>query len=140
MVDPGGPRAALAGRAARARYAETAQFDEASFTAADRDALAGRWTSLGEDAGHAGGAWPDGLVDDDVALVTPWGFDLEDVDVPVLLVQGGEDRVIPPAHADRLLRRLPRAELWLRPRDGHITVLDACPPALDRLAERHAGR
>jgi len=51
----------------------------------------------------------------------------------VLLVQGGEDRVVPPTHADWLLNRCPRAELWLRPRDGHVSVLDAAPVAMDWL-------
>ena len=51
----------------------------------------------------------------------------------MLVVQGGEDRVIPPAHADALLRALPNAELWLRPRDGHVSVLHACPVAMDWL-------
>ena len=39
MVAPGGLRAALAGREARAAYAETDEFDERSFTAADWAAL-----------------------------------------------------------------------------------------------------
>jgi pimeloyl-ACP methyl ester carboxylesterase len=133
MVAPGGLRAALAGREERARHALTAEFDEDSFTAADRAALAGAWTSLGADAGRAGAAGPEGQIDDDVAYVAPWGFSLAQLDAPVLLVQGGEDRVVPPAHADRLLRGLRRAELWLRPADGHVSVLDACPVALDWL-------
>ena len=73
MVAPGGPRAAAEGREARARYAETEEFDENSSTAADYAALDGAWASLGADAGRAGRAWPDGLIDDDVALVSPWG-------------------------------------------------------------------
>jgi pimeloyl-ACP methyl ester carboxylesterase len=139
MADPGGLRAAQAGREARARHAATAEFDPGSFTAADHAALAGTWRSLGEDAGRAGSAGPDGLIDDDVAFARPWGFDAADVDVPVLLVQGGEDRVVPPAHAHRLLRRCPRAQLWLRPRDGHVSVLDAAPVALDWLLDAAAG-
>jgi pimeloyl-ACP methyl ester carboxylesterase len=107
MVDPSGLQAAVSGRDARARHAETAEFDERSFTAADCDTLAGPWASLGEDAGHAGAAWPDGLIDDDVAYVRPWGFELERVEVPVLVVQGGEDRIIPSAHAERLIRGCP---------------------------------
>jgi hypothetical protein len=51
----------------------------------------------------------------------------------VLVVQGGEDRIIPRHHADLLLGALPRGELWLRPRDGHIGVLAALPVALDWL-------
>jgi len=133
MVAPGGLRASLDGRDARARYAATAEFDVESFTPRDWEALERRWTALGDDAQRAGAAGPDGFVDDDVAYVTPWGFDVAQIEVPVLLVQGGEDRVIPPSHAQWLLRRCPRAQLWLRPRDGHVSVMDACPVAMDWL-------
>ena len=110
MVAPGGPRTATEGREARARYAETEEFDENSFTAADYAALAGAWASLGEDAGRAGRAGPDGLIDDDVALMSPWGFDPTQITTPVLLVHGGEDRVIPVSHSQWLVRRLAAAE------------------------------
>jgi pimeloyl-ACP methyl ester carboxylesterase len=140
MVSDGALRAASAGREGRARYAESAEFDEDSFTPADLAALSGAWASLAEDAGRAGAAWPDGEIDDDVAFTAPWGFDVAAIDVPVLIVQGGEDRIVPPAHADWLMRHCPRPELWLRPRDGHVSVLDACPLAMDWLAaQRGAG-
>ena len=132
MAAPGGLRAATAGPEARARHQETAEFDPASFTAADWAALAGAWAGLGEDAQRAGAQGSEGLVDDDVAFVRPWGFALGDVEVPVLVVQGGEDRVVPPHHADLLLAGC-GAELWLRPRDGHVSVLAAVPVALDWL-------
>ena len=133
MRDPGGLRAAREGRAARARYAETDEFDPESFVAADWAALQGAWRSLGADAMAAGQAGPDGLVDDDVAFASPWGFDPAQIAAPVLVVQGGEDRVVPPAHAEWMVRRCPRPELWLRPRDGHVSVLAACPVAMDWL-------
>ena len=136
MVAPGGPRAAAEGREARARYAETEEFDENSFTAADYAALEGAWASLGAAAGTAGRAWPDGLIDDDVALVSPWGFDVARIEKPVLLVHGGEDRVIPASHSNWLVRRLLAAELWFRPHDGHISVLQAVPVALDWLRDK----
>jgi pimeloyl-ACP methyl ester carboxylesterase len=133
MVSPGGLRAAAEGRGARARYAATEKFDENSFIAADWAALSGPWASLGRDADEAGAASPDGLIDDDVAFVVPWGFDVSAISVPVLLIQGGEDRVTPPRHAQFLLATIPTSELWLRPRDGHISVLNACPVAMDWL-------
>lgn len=133
MADPGGLRAGRQGRGARAEHAETAEFDVTSFTDADWAILEGPWSSLGRDAVRAGQAGPDGQIDDDVAFASAWGFELDAVEAPVLLAQGGEDRVIPPSHAYALLRALPRPELWLRPRDGHISILQACPLALDWL-------
>ena len=88
---------------------------------------------MGADAVRAGDAGPDGLIDDDVAFVSPWGFELSRINAPVLLVQGGQDRVVPPAHAKWLQRHCPRAESWSRPDDGHVSVLEACPAAMDWL-------
>jgi pimeloyl-ACP methyl ester carboxylesterase len=65
--------------------------------------------------------------------MSPWEFDPAQITTPVLLVHGGEDRVIPVSHSQWLIRRLAAAELWLRPRDGHISVLHAVPVALDWL-------
>ncbi len=138
MRAPGGLRASLDGRPARARYAETAEFDPTSFTDADFATLAGPWEVLGADSVRASQDGPDGAIDDDVAYVNPWGCSLAQISAPVLLVQGGEDRVAPAAHADRLLGQCRRAELWLRPRDGHISVLEACPVALDWLVAANA--
>src|SRR3954462_4015148 len=136
MIDPGGLRAAVEGREARVRHAESEQFDDRSFTPEDYDALAGTWASLAKDAGHAGAAWPDGLIDDDVAFVKPWGFELEQVEAPVLVVQGGADRIIPAAHADRLVRGCRHPAPWGRPHDGHVSVLAAVPLAMDWLQLR----
>jgi pimeloyl-ACP methyl ester carboxylesterase len=120
---------------ARERFAATDEFDPSSFTTADWAALAGTWASLGRDAEQAGSEGPEGLIDDDLALAAPWGFDVAGIRVPVLLVQGGEDRVVPPSHADALLRAVPTSEFWLRPRDGHVSVLDACPVGMDWLRD-----
>jgi pimeloyl-ACP methyl ester carboxylesterase len=126
-------RAALLGRAARDIYEETAQFDPDSFIDRDYAALAGSWAALGADVGAASEAGADGLIDDDVAFVQPWGCSVADIQTPVLYAQGGLDRVVPPAHATWLLENTPEAELWLRPHDGHIAVLNACAVALDWL-------
>ena len=78
-------------------------------------------------------AGPDGLIDDDVAFVSPWGFDLSQVRVPALFVQGGMDRIVPAAHGRWQTHATPHGELWLRPEDGHISVLNASLLALDWL-------
>ncbi|WP_431278870.1 alpha/beta fold hydrolase [Leifsonia poae] len=56
MASPGGLSSGLEGRAARAAYAEIAEFDETSFTEADFRMLAGPWSVLGADAQRASGA------------------------------------------------------------------------------------
>jgi pimeloyl-ACP methyl ester carboxylesterase len=126
-------RAAMRGRAARELYEATAEFDPASFVERDYDALAGAWSSLGDDVGLASADGPDGLIDDDVAFVNPWGFEAADVRAPLLLVHGGRDRVVPPSHSEWLAAHCPRTDLWQRPEDGHVSVLDACPDAMDWL-------
>ncbi|TQM45508.1 alpha/beta fold hydrolase [Pseudonocardia cypriaca] len=135
MADDSALRAALAGREARMRHAEQSEFDPAVFTTADFEALSGTWAAMGVDAGAADRAGPDGQVDDDIALVTPWAADLALMDAHVLLVQGEQDRIAPRTHAEQLARTLPQSELWFRPDDGHISVLDACPQAMDWLLE-----
>lgn len=136
MASPAGIRSAFRGRDARAAFEETAEFDPNQFVAADFAALQGGWASLGQDVGRSEAFGPGGLIDDDVAFASPWGFDLADVDAPVLVVQGALDRVVPPAHGEWMARTLPHAEFWLRPDDGHVSVLDAVPTALDWVRER----
>ncbi|MET3770122.1 pimeloyl-ACP methyl ester carboxylesterase [Marisediminicola sp. UYEF4] len=134
-------RAAMAGRRAREHWEQIEEFDPESFSARDYAALEGGWSSLGADVGVAAADGADGLIDDDLAFVSPWGFDVAGIEAPVLVVQGGLDRVVPPAHADWFARRLAHSELWSRPDDGHISVLDACPAAMDWIlssAEIHA--
>jgi pimeloyl-ACP methyl ester carboxylesterase len=81
----------------------------------------------------AGG--PDALIDDDLAYVSPWGFDPAAIDVPVLVVHGDADRVVPVAHGAWLADRIPTAERRVGPGDGHISILSsAAEPALEWLA------
>lgn len=136
MAAPAGIRSAFEGRVARAAFEQTASFDPSQFVAADHAALEGAWASLGGDVGRSAAFGPDGLIDDDVAFASPWGFALDDIAVPVLVVQGELDRVVPPAHARWQAARLSDAELWLREGDGHVSVLDAVPAAMDWILER----
>ena len=135
MHSPDALIAAREGRDARARFAETDEFDEAIFTPADWAALNGTWGAVGRDAGAAAGTGPDGLIDDDVAFATPWGLDLETIRCPAILAQGVDDRVIPRQHGEWLARHVPGAELWLREGAGHVSIMDAIPEALDRLLQ-----
>jgi pimeloyl-ACP methyl ester carboxylesterase len=130
--------AAREGRAARARFAETDAFDEAIFTPADWAALGREWGAVGQDAGAAEPNGPDGLIDDDVAFAQPWGVDLGTIRAPVILAQGTDDRVIPRQHGEWLAAHVPGAQLWLREDDGHVSVMDAIPAAVDRLISGQA--
>ena len=77
-----------------------------------------------------------GLVDDDLAYVAPWGFDPIHVAAPTLIVHGSDDRMVPSSHGEWLASRCPSAELWLRPGEGHISVLTSAPAALEWLRVR----
>ena len=76
------------------------------------------------------------MVDDDLAYVAPWGYVPEQVVAPLLLVHGEQDRMVPSSHSRWLAERVPGAELWLRPDDGHICVLSSAEDTLAWLAAR----
>ena len=131
--------AAAEGRAALEDRLASTEFDPEQFTPADHAALAGAWSWLGAIAGQAMEGGPGGMVDDDLAYVAPWGFDPGQVTSPVLFLHGGQDRIAPRSHAEWLSRHVRSAELWLRPDDGHISVLNSGAAALDWLRE-HASQ
>lgn len=135
MAAPDALRSAqLGGRHGRATFAETDTFDPGQFTASDWAALQGPWSAVGQDAGAAEALGTDGLIDDDLSFVAPWGFDPATITVPTRIVHGADDRVIPLAHGRTLAASIPGAGLWVRPDAGHVAVLEALPEALDWLA------
>ena len=139
---PGGVatlQAAAAGREAKERYESSAPEGDPGFIDADFAALGGEWSWFNKVVGPAMRAGPAGLIDDDLAYVAPWGFEPSGVDVPVLLVHGGQDRIAPVAHAEWLASRIHTAELRVQPADGHISVLSSAADALEWLAARAAG-
>jgi pimeloyl-ACP methyl ester carboxylesterase len=103
---------------------------------ADRRALAGRWRWLETVTGPEAGAGPEGLADDEVAFVAPWGFDPATVVAPVLLLHGADDPVVPTDHSRWLARRCPTAELRIGPGDGHVSILESAGSALEWLLEQ----
>jgi pimeloyl-ACP methyl ester carboxylesterase len=64
-----------------------------------------------------------GWVDDDIALVHPWGFDLASIKCPVSLLHGDEDRVVPVNHSVLMAREIPAASLRQTTGDGHFSIL-----------------
>lgn len=126
-------RAAAAGLAEKERYEASAEYDPEMFAQQDHAALEGEWSWFGSVVHPAIESGPGGQIDDDIAYVTPWGCDPTEMTVPVLLLHGERDRVVPSSHGEWLARHCPRAELRLYPDDGHISVLHAAADALDRL-------
>lgn len=125
-------RAATSGRAAlRAHWAQTEPEDmSAFFTEADVAALGGDWSWLAGVTGKAIEQGNEGMLEDTLAAVQPWGFHPGNIDVPVLVMHGGNDRMVPTDHGRWLAARCPTAALRLIPEAGHITVLDGAPDAL----------
>ena len=133
-IAPGGQaelRAARAGRSALEEHLKTAEFDAESFTPADQAALSADWSWLAGIAGKAFDQGPDGMIDDNLAYVAPWGADPTAVEAPVLFLHGVDDRMVPAAHSRWLAGQCRSAELWLRPGEGHVSVLRTAPAALD---------
>ena len=64
-----------------------------------------------------------GWMDDDLAFVEPWGFDISQITVPVELWQGNDDFMVPHAHGYWLDSKIPTAKLNFVPGEGHISLL-----------------
>jgi len=61
----------------------------------------------------------EGSWDDCVAQLTPWGFDVAKISVPVLLLHGGQDRAVPFSHGQWLAAHIPGVETWFFDDEGH---------------------
>jgi pimeloyl-ACP methyl ester carboxylesterase len=74
----------------------------------------------------------EGWWEDSVAFSGPWGFELDQISIPVLVVHGREDMFVPFGHGEWLAAHVPGAEAWLLDNDGHVTLLE------NRIGEVHA--
>jgi pimeloyl-ACP methyl ester carboxylesterase len=72
-----------------------------------------------------------GWFDDDIAFVTPWGFDLDAIAVPVSVWHGGDDRFVPYSHGEWLAAHVPGARVHLYDDEGHISLVRQLPRILD---------
>ena len=63
-----------------------------------------------------------GSVDDTLAFIRPWGFDLADLRVPVLITYGDDDTSCPVTHGDFLVAMVPNAIVIETPGGGHFST------------------
>jgi pimeloyl-ACP methyl ester carboxylesterase len=65
-----------------------------------------------------------GWLDDDLAFIAPWDFDLDLLSGrPVSIWQGGQDLMVPRAHGSWLASEVKGAQPRLLPEDGHLSIV-----------------
>ncbi|HZT85332.1 MAG TPA: alpha/beta hydrolase [Gaiellaceae bacterium] len=72
--------------------------------------------STTEQAAKGVGGW----VDDDLAFLKPWGFDVWAISVPVLVRYGLTDVLVPPAHGEWLAANVPGCVVKVDDAAGHL--------------------
>ena len=73
-----------------------------------------------------------GWLDDDLAFIRHWGFDLASIEVPVQLWQGRQDLMVPPAHGEWLAAPSPGVDARLTDEAGHRRIEQS------RIGDAHA--
>lgn len=69
------------------------------------------------------GVW--GWVDDDLAFINPWGFELSEIRVPVTIRYGSQDVMVPAAHGAWLAENVPDAVVVVDAGEGHLPSPEA---------------
>ena len=107
------------------------------FCEADRHAVSGAYAAhTVRQLGRSLASGISGWLDDDLALVADWGFELDQVAAPLHLWHGAEDHFIPLSHGEWLAGHLPGAKAHLRPAEGHLSItLSSYGEILDALLE-----
>lgn len=81
----------------------------------------------------------EGWLEDDIALVTPWGFDLGAITTPVSVWAGKQDRMVSWEHSVWLARNIPGADLHVLADHGHLSVqVDAVNEMVEDLVRKSA--
>jgi pimeloyl-ACP methyl ester carboxylesterase len=65
-----------------------------------------------------------GWIDDDLAFVSPWGFDVREIAVPVEIRYGEGDVLVPAAHGRWLAAHIPGASVTIDRDAGHLSTPD----------------
>lgn len=80
----------------------------------------------------------DGWIDDVLAFCSPWGFDLSDIGIPVLLWHGENDVFSPVSHSHWLAGQIPGAIVEVEPGSAHFGALEVMPDVLSWLIRKAA--
>ena len=75
-----------------------------------------------------------GVVTDYALLARPWNIPIGEITSAVHCWQGSADTLVPPAHTDALVRRLPNAQLTTWPGEGHLALITHIADVLDHIA------
>jgi len=76
----------------------------------------------------------DGFVDDDLAFIRPWGFEVASIPVPVSVWYGPHDTLVPTGHGEWLARAIPGAKVVVLD-GGHFAIYERLPELLAWLTE-----
>jgi pimeloyl-ACP methyl ester carboxylesterase len=73
-----------------------------------------------------------GHFDDVVALADThgWGFEFDDIRVPVMLWHGGEDAFVPKAHTEWMAQQIIDSRVVIEPRAAHFSAIEQIPDVL----------
>jgi len=125
----------VAGMAGVTAAAITAAFGEL-VDEVDAGALTGELAEyVAESFRRAALQGPVGLLEDNMVIVGPWGFDVTEITVPVSVWQGAHDLMVPFGHGQWLAANIPGARAHLFDDEGHISLLHRIDEMLVELRE-----
>ena len=108
------------------------------FAPEDLEAMHGPYWDWQVRAAQAGSQ--EGSIEDELACVSTWGFKLDEIAVPVLVLHGVRDMFVPSSHAAWVAQTIPASTLRLEA-GGHISTIPRSEDALAWLfTPRHQPR